>query len=184
MFLFDLIQGTEVQLTFNDVSDWSVAWAPDGSLAFNSFREKRYDIYVVDVVSEGAGDLAVPLTTDDAFDSDATWSPDGSQIAFSSARGEGVQQDIYLMDLAAGSVSFLVDGGLPTTARRGLLPGTASPSSRATIKETRCGWSTWMATGSNFSPTGRTTSTRSSLLIVGRSPSHDALTTSGSRCSQ
>ena len=39
------------------------------------------------------------------------WSPDGSQIAFSSARGEGIQQDIYLMDLAAGSVSFLVDGG-------------------------------------------------------------------------
>jgi Tol biopolymer transport system component len=33
VFLFDLIQGTEVQLTFNDVSDWSVAWAPDGSLA-------------------------------------------------------------------------------------------------------------------------------------------------------
>jgi hypothetical protein len=45
------------------------------------------------------GSNVTQLTTDPGYEDGAAWSPDGSRIAFHGARGDDLQQDIYVIDV-------------------------------------------------------------------------------------
>src|SRR5262249_7886288 len=72
-----------IRLTNNPAADEMPRWSPDGSkIAFQSNRDGKYEIYVMDV--DGAN--VKRLTNNQANDTDPAWSPDGKKIAFQSDR--------------------------------------------------------------------------------------------------
>jgi Tol biopolymer transport system component len=64
----------------------------NGKIAFQSFRNVNFDIYVIN--EDGSGEAR--LTTDGATDWEPHWSPDGTKIVFSSQRAG--HQKIYVMN--------------------------------------------------------------------------------------
>ena len=105
--------GTGVtRLTYNEASDFSPDWSPDGDLiAFVSNRddpdlndnERVYSVYVMNV--DGSG--AMRLSPGGASDFSPNWSPDGRRIAFHSTRDGN--SDIYVMDVDGSGVTRLTD---------------------------------------------------------------------------
>lgn len=85
---------TQVDLTkYIYSADEHPAPSPDGmKIAFHSFRNSNFDIWVMD----GEGTNLKRLTTDLAVDKFPAWSPDGSKIAFTSERDGN--REIYLMN--------------------------------------------------------------------------------------
>lgn len=67
----------ERRLIFSEFSDLQPALAPDGRIAFVSYRSGNGDIYIRDVDGE-----VRRLTDGDGLEQQPTWSPDGKQIAF------------------------------------------------------------------------------------------------------
>ena len=66
--------------------------APSGGpIAFSSFRDGNWEIYLMDT----DGSNQIKLATNASNDSDPTWSPDGSNIAFTSDRDGN--NEIYVM---------------------------------------------------------------------------------------
>jgi Tol biopolymer transport system component len=63
-------------------------------IAFRSFRDGNYDVYVMDVDSRAARQMT--QTDPPLWNGNPVWSPDGSQIAFESNRDE--DWNIYVMD--------------------------------------------------------------------------------------
>jgi Tol biopolymer transport system component len=77
-----------------DAVDQDPAWSPDGRrIAFESNRDRNYEIYVVN--ADGSG--LERLTNHPAQDALPAWSPDGTRIAFRSDRGGKENVDIWTM---------------------------------------------------------------------------------------
>ncbi|MEW6215632.1 MAG: chitobiase/beta-hexosaminidase C-terminal domain-containing protein, partial [Nitrospirota bacterium] len=73
--------------------DNHAAFSPDGSkIAFSSYRDGNYEIYVMD--ADGTGQTN--LTNNPGIDVWPAWSPDGTKIAFASFRDGN--QEIYVMN--------------------------------------------------------------------------------------
>ena len=82
-----------VNLTQNSKADLNPAWSPEGSrIAFESYRDGNYEIYVMN--SDGSG--AVNLTNSKEYDGTPVWSPDGKKIAFRSYRDGNYE--VYVMN--------------------------------------------------------------------------------------
>ena len=74
------LNGTAIQLTFDEGSDHHPAWSPiDDRIAFVSDRDEYEHIYTIN--ADGTG--LTQLTSDESDDSHPSWSPDGSKIVFS-----------------------------------------------------------------------------------------------------
>jgi len=84
--------------------DSSPAWSPDGTrIAFDSFRDFDFEIYVMDA----DGSNQTRLTTSPGTDAEAAWSPDGTQIAFRSERDGN--SEIYVMDADGSNQTRITD---------------------------------------------------------------------------
>lgn len=99
IYLVDVEQGTAHNLT-NDVErDSAPAWSPDGRwLAFESRREGRWNIYVVEAACAAQGCLPRQLTTNARDSRRPVWSPDGTHIAYMA--NDWRSWDIYLIETA------------------------------------------------------------------------------------
>jgi Tol biopolymer transport system component len=109
IWLRDVADSTERQLTNGAGGDYQPSWSPDGkSIAFFSARAGAADIWAVHT---GDGRLT-RLTDDPATDTNPFYSPDGQRIAFLSDRGG--RSELWIMN-ADGSaqrrVSPVVAGG-------------------------------------------------------------------------
>ena len=101
----------QTRLTFNDASDSSPVWSPDGrQIAFHSNRDGNNEIYVMDA----DGNHQRNLTNHPASDSFADWSPDGSRIIFSSKRKvDGIRPiNFFMMDSDGTDVEQLAHSGV------------------------------------------------------------------------
>ncbi len=93
----------QTRLTFNEMSDSSPVWSPNGQqIAFHSKRDGNLEIYVMDA----DGSKQHNLTQHPASDGVPSWSPDGSQIAFRSTQNGGKNKDlnIFVMDADGSNV--------------------------------------------------------------------------------
>ena len=85
--------GEQRNLTKDSRTDLNPSWSPDGrSIAFHSYRDGNYEIYVMDA----NGNNQRRLTYNGAYDEQPIWSPDGRSIAFISKRDGNFE--IYVMD--------------------------------------------------------------------------------------
>jgi eukaryotic-like serine/threonine-protein kinase len=98
LWLHNLLEETERQLTFGEGGDFQANWSPDGRrIAFFSGRDGRASIWEVEVES---GKLR-RLTSGDSIDVNPCYSPDGSRIAYhSDADG---RMELWVMDADGGS---------------------------------------------------------------------------------
>jgi len=98
------LDGSEVtRLTFNEVSDWSPSWSPDGQwIAFLSSEDGRFEIYKMRL----DGSEVTRLTFNHADDWSPAWSPDGQWIAFESDQDADFPE-IYKMRADGSEVTRL-----------------------------------------------------------------------------
>ena len=103
VFTMDVDGGDVRQLTGGGKGrghSWGPAWSPDGAhICFTSARECYARLHVM----KADGTDRRQLTLDCEGDDDApAWSPDGTRIAF--GRGDRHPDDLYLLDIASGSI--------------------------------------------------------------------------------
>jgi uncharacterized repeat protein (TIGR01451 family) len=92
------------RLTATPAADLHPTWAPDNSaIVFDSDASGNRDVW--SIAPEGGA--PVQLTNDSGVDQDPDWSPVSSTIVFSADGGSG-QEDLFTMDAAGGSRSFLL----------------------------------------------------------------------------
>lgn len=100
--------GATKQLTKDYYRQDQPAVSPDGTtVAFSSFREGNWDIYLIDLASS----RQTRLTTSPGIDRYPAWSPDGRKLAFSSFRGDA--SDIYILDLEKNELVQLTQDRFP-----------------------------------------------------------------------
>jgi len=86
--------------TSNDADDVNPTWSHDGlRFAFASNRTGKYQIYVMS--PGGTPELLIESTVDDNYPS---YSPDGLLMAFLRTEDGAQDPDLYVVDLAVGSV--------------------------------------------------------------------------------
>ncbi len=96
IFISNIFQGTQEDLTKDNGENWLPAWSPDGTrIAFSSTRDGNPEIYV----ANRDGSNVRRLTDNRAIDTSPTWSPSGAQIAFVSDRSGSPQ--IYVINADA-----------------------------------------------------------------------------------
>jgi Tol biopolymer transport system component len=97
---------TSVTPSLTSPTPESSAVAPEGRIAFTSYRDGNGEIYVMDA----AGTWLDRLTHDPAHDIHPAWSPDGTRIAFASDRHKrGRDYDLYAMNADGSGVVHLTD---------------------------------------------------------------------------
>jgi hypothetical protein len=112
--------GTDQQfLTFCEFHSGNPSWSPDGTtIALSTFTFDVVFAHVILLYDASGGPDPRTLDTGSLEAADAAWSPDGSRIAFASRGAEGLEYDVYVVD---------VDGEHPTRLTRA--PGDdASPA--------------------------------------------------------
>jgi len=104
------LDGTELrQLTVGPGEDATPKWSPDGTtVAFASVRNGDEDVWIVKADGTGARNV----TNHPGSDSHPSWSPDGRQIVFCSTRGDGANDDIYVINLDGSGLRRLTDNGM------------------------------------------------------------------------
>jgi hypothetical protein len=73
---------------------------PNGLIAFSSYRDGKFDIYVMNA-ADGSGQTRLPPSTTTANFS-PSWSPDGEKIAFV-GKTDNLPEEIYVMNADDGS---------------------------------------------------------------------------------
>jgi len=111
IFLMDT-DGTNVQqLTDNHAFDGSCTWSPDGHhIAFGSYRNKGYDIYVMDILTREVKQLT-HNPEDRNWANEPSWSPNGRYIAYEQAINGGFLNagaTIYVMNADGSGAKELV----------------------------------------------------------------------------
>jgi TolB protein len=97
------------QLTTGPGMDATPIWSPDGShVVYASEVADNEDIWIV----RADGTQLRNLTNHPAGDSHPSWSPDGRRVVFCSTRGDGENDDVYVMDANGDNVRRLTDNGL------------------------------------------------------------------------
>ena len=117
IYTMDSDGSTQTQLTFNEASDATPAWSPNGrQIAFHTYRddnknahrgERNVEIYVMDA---DAGNQR-RLTHYPGIDAYPFWSPNGRQIAFDSSRNGGKNNslNIFVIDTDGGNIKQVTD---------------------------------------------------------------------------
>lgn len=98
------------QLTRDASEDGTPKWSFDGSrIAYTSrSSDGNEDIWIVNADGSGARNL----TNHAASDSHPSWSPDGQEIVFCSTRGDGENDDVYVVKADGTNLRRLTDNGL------------------------------------------------------------------------
>ncbi len=73
-------------------------------IAFESYRDGKADVYIMDV----DGENPMRLTNDPAYDGVPSWSPDGQRLAFTSERNGNA--DIFVMDADGSNIEQITEG--------------------------------------------------------------------------
>ena len=97
IYTMDSDGSNQTRLTFNEMSDASPVWSPNGrQIAFHRERNGNLEIYVMEV----DGSNQRNLTRHPASDGFPYWSPDGNQIAFRSTRNADKDHrlNVFVMD--------------------------------------------------------------------------------------
>jgi PKD repeat protein len=101
--LWNLANGTVVNLTNHPAYDASPTWSPDGlQIAFSSDRDGPPEIYIM----QADGSVVTQLTHIGRFAWGPAWSPDGTRIAFNCQIEPG-NSDICTIDVHTGLVARL-----------------------------------------------------------------------------
>jgi hypothetical protein len=81
IWVFDLLRGGRMRLTFDPAEDMGATWHPDGTrIAFTSERRGKRELYLR--LANGSGDDELLLEAEDANASAEDWSLDGKWLAF------------------------------------------------------------------------------------------------------
>ena len=106
-----------VQITDNEVNDFSPEWSPDGSrLVFQTTYPSESggdERSAIAMVGSGGGEVVV-LTAGPRFDGRPVWSPDGSLILFSSipTTPGGWPSELWVMTADGGAQRILAEGDI------------------------------------------------------------------------
>jgi len=110
IYVLDPETGDLTQLTKGQGNNYDPAWSPDGSrIAFISDRDRKPPYGTIWLMNADGSDPHPLLETGDYIELGPTWSPDGTRIAFQSNRGEGVNPDIFILDIASGALTNLTN---------------------------------------------------------------------------
>jgi TolB protein len=119
IYVLSVSDGSLRRLTEDPAGDYGPAWSLDGEMiAFTSWRDGNKEVYLV----SAEGGEARNLTQNPADDEDPAWMPNGGSgeevLAFVSWRDLDAgtlnrNAEIYLMDVAEGSVERLTDNVWP-----------------------------------------------------------------------
>lgn len=101
LFLLDLQSGDVERLTIGNEASFPV-WSPDGTRIAYRYRSPQgeADIYLVDVATKAA----YPLLQTPHDELHVDWSPDGRYIVFNQRDANGIQYDMYLLEVATGRI--------------------------------------------------------------------------------
>lgn len=104
------LDGSELrQLTSGPGADATPIWSPDGTqIVYASDRSGNEDVWIVQADGTGLRNL----TSHPAGDSHPSWSPDGRLIVFNSTRGDGENDDIFVIDVDGSNLRRITDNGL------------------------------------------------------------------------
>lgn len=104
IYMVDIDNLGQSQLTTNQAWDYSPSWSPNGErIAFQSLRDRNNEIYVM--ASDGSAQLN--LTKNSSSDTSPAWSPNGDKIAFVSDRDGN--EEIYIMDSNGSNQTRMTD---------------------------------------------------------------------------
>jgi len=110
IYVLDLETSDSTPLTEGRGNNYDPAWSPDGSrIAFISDRDREPPYGTLWLMNADGSSQHPLLETGNYIELGPTWSPDGTRIAFQSNRGEGVNPDIFILDLASEALTNLTN---------------------------------------------------------------------------
>ncbi len=99
IWIFDLVRGGRMRVTFDRAEDMGPTWHPDGTrIAFTSERLGNRSLY--QKLVNGAGDDQLLLESKDGLSSAEHWSPDGKWLVFNWRRP--ALPDLFMLPISGG----------------------------------------------------------------------------------